>query len=227
MLTVVCVMKSGGDFDTTFVEKLERSCFLNLDYHRFICLTDIVAETWFEESTFISYVPLTEGFPGWWSKIEVFKPPVGGHWCHVGDPILYIDLDTVITRDISHLFGAVDCDLVLLRDFYRLQTHMGTGMMGWTAGQMSQIYDTFVASPDKFMRQFRSDQEFIQMLIPPSWVRFWQDEFPGHVVSYKIHCTRGLPGKAHVVCFHGKPRPNSEQVRTESPWMREKWSIDE
>lgn len=226
MLTVVCVMKSGGDFDTTFVEKLERSCFLNLETHRFICLTDIVAER-FEESTFISYVPLTEGFRGWWSKIEVFKPPVEGHWCHVGDPILYFDLDTVIIRDISHLFGAIDCDLVLLRDFYRPQTHRATGIMGWTAGWFDEIYETFKADPDTFMTLYRSDQEFIHWLVPTGLVRYWQDEFPGHVVSYKVHCAKGLPGDAHVVCFHGKPRPNSEQVRIESPWMTDKWRIDE
>jgi len=218
MITVVCVCKSGGDFDRSWVSHLERACFTHIPgFHQFICLTDIEMS-----GPFIKTIPLEHGWPGWWSKIELFKPGV----FEEGRSILYIDLDTVVCRDITHLFGAIDCDLILLRDFYRPTTHFGTGMMGWTAGQMSQIYDTFAADPDKFMRQFRSDQEFIQMLIPPSWVRFWQDEFPGHVVSYKVHCSRALPGDAHVVCFHGKPRPNSQEVRIQSPWMKEKWGID-
>lgn len=220
MVTVVCVCKSGGDFDRSFVNHLERSVFTNVQgFNQFVCLTDDPSI----QGPFIKTVPLKHNWRGWWSKIELFRPGL----FEPGRSILYIDLDTVITRDITHLFGAIDCDLVLLRDFYRPQTHKATGMMGWTSGQFHQIWQTFKTDPEKFMSQFRSDQEFIQMLIPPSWMRSWQDEFPGHVVSYKVHCTRGLPGDAHVVCFHGKPRPNSHQVRTESPWMREKWSIDE
>ncbi len=113
--------------------------------------------------------------------------------------------------------------LNLLRDFYRPQTHFGTGIMGWTAGDFDHIYHRFMESPESVMGSHRSDQEFIQKVVSLAEVRFWQDEFPGHLVSYKVHCQNGLPGDAHVICFHGKPRPNSHQVKTRSPWMEEKW----
>ncbi len=216
MLTVVCVMKSGGDFDRSFVDHLERSIFTNVSgFNQFVCLTDDPSIT----GPFIKTVPLQHGWTGWWSKIELFRPGL----FEPGRSILYIDLDTVITRDITHLFGAIDCDLVLLRDFYRPQTHRATGMMGWTSGQFQGIYHEFKQNAQLLMRKFRSDQEFIHQFISTKVVRYWQDEFPGHVVSYKVHCPRGLPGNAHVVCFHGKPRPNSDQVRLQSPWMTEKW----
>ncbi len=219
MLTVVCVMKSGGDFDGSYVQHLERSIFTNVSgFNQFVCLTDDPSI----QGPFIKTVPLEHGWMGWWSKIELFRPGL----FEPGRSILYIDLDTVITRDITHLFGAIDCDLVLLRDFYRPQTHRATGMMGWTSGEFHQIYHEFKQDAQLLMRKFRSDQEFIHQHIHPGVVRFWQDEFPGHVVSYKVHCTRGLPGDAHVVCFHGKPRPNSDQVRIESPWMVQKWEVD-
>jgi len=219
MLTVVCVMKSGGDFDRSWVEHLERSIFTNVSgFNQFVCLTDDPSI----QGPFIKTVPLEHGWTGWWSKIELFRPGL----FEPGRSILYIDLDTVITRDITHLFGAIDCDLVLLRDFYRPQTHRATGMMGWTSGEFHQIYHEFKQDAQLLMRKFRSDQEFIHQHIHPGVVRFWQDEFPGHVVSYKVHCNTGLPGDAHVVCFHGKPRPNSEQVRLHSPWMVGKWGVD-
>ena len=219
MLTVVCVMKSGGDFDGSYVKHLERSIFTNVSgFNQFVCLTDDPSI----QGPFIKTVPLEHGWRGWWSKIELFRPGL----FEPGRSILYIDLDTVITRDITHLFGAVDCDLVLLRDFYRPQTHRATGMMGWTSGEFHQIYHEFKQDAQLLMRKFRSDQEFIHQFIPTTRVRFWQDEFPGHVVSYKVHCKTGLPGDAHVVCFHGKPRPNSDQVRIESPWMVQKWEVD-
>ena len=211
MLTVACVLKTGGDFDLSWVEALERSCFERItEPHRFCCLTDLDIPS----GHWIDFIPLKHGWPGWWSKIELFRPEI----FEAGAPVLFFDLDTIIARDISHFSGAIDCDLVLLRDFYRLDTGWGTGIMGWTGGQLDQIYQTFKARAQDHIGRFRSDQDFIRMLLPPSWIRFWQDEFPEHVVSYKIHCERGLPGNAHVICFHGKPRPTEL-----GGWVKEKW----
>ena len=35
----------------------------------------------------------------------------------------------------------------------------------------------------------------------------WQDVVPGQVVSYKVHCAKGVPPGARIICFHGQPRP--------------------
>jgi hypothetical protein len=213
MLTVAAVLRSGGDFDATWVEKLERSCFEKIrEPHRFVCLTDLkVGGSW------IDWRPLEHTWPGWWAKIELFRPDL----FQKGEPVLYFDLDTIVVRDVSHLSGTIDCDLVLLRDFYRLQAGWGTGIMGWTAGSLGQIYETFKASPRTFISKYRSDQDFIKMLVPPSWIRFWQDEYPDQFVSYKIHCReRGVfPPTAHVVCFHGRPRP----TEIFGDWVQEYW----
>ncbi len=212
MLTVACVLRSGGDFDATWVEALERACFERItEPHKFICLTDSPVGT---SANWIDWVPLQHGWQGWWSKIELWRPGLFPE----GEPVLYFDLDTVVTRDITHLSRTIDCDLILLRDFYRLQTGWGTGIMGWTGGQLTEIYDEFKLEAGILMRKFRSDQDFIRRLLPPSWIRFWQDEFPEHIVSYKIHCETGLPATAHVVCFHGKPRPTEL-----GGWVKEKW----
>ena len=216
MLTVACVLRSGGDFDPSWVDALERSCFERIkEPHRFCCLTDYdIPASDIREKHWIDWLPLKHGWPGWWSKIELFRPGL----FLADNPVLYFDLDTIIARDIGHFAGTIDCDLVLLRDFYRLDTGWGTGLMGWTGGQLEQIYKTFKADAKTFIAKYRSDQDFIKMLVPPSWIRFWQDEYPGHVVSYKIHCDRGLPGNAHVICFHGKPRPTEV-----GGWVKEKW----
>ena len=215
MLTVACVLRSGGDFDSTWVDALERSCFERIrEPHRFVCLTDLmIADV--GRIAFIDWVPLEHNWPGWWSKIELFRPGL----FEKGEPVLYFDLDTIVVRDIRHLPGTIDCDLVLLRDFYRLQKGWGTGIMGWTGGHLGQIYESFKASPRTFISKYRSDQDFIKMLVPPSWIRFWQDEYPDQFVSYKVHCGGGLPQTAHVVCFHGRPRP----TEVFGDWVQEKW----
>nr|WP_145924153.1 hypothetical protein [Halomonas elongata] len=42
--------------------------------------------------------PLAHGWPGWWSKLELFRP-------HGGD-LLYLDLDTVVRGDLQPLIDA-------------------------------------------------------------------------------------------------------------------------
>lgn len=200
---------------------LEQEIWKRISYpHQFLCLTDL-DQSHFEKD-FVELVKLKHGWPGWWSKMELFRPDIFDD----GDTVLYLDLDTVVVRDIGHLEGAIDCDLILLRDFYRPMTNMATGMMGWTAGQFTDLYHFFERSrfkaSDRFsssMGGFRSDQEFIQKVIEPKRVRYWQDEFPDQVVSYKVHCERALPAQAHVVCFHGKPRPSE----VEQPWARNRF----
>lgn len=184
--------------------------------HRFVCLTD--TPELFPGGTFVEGVKLKHDWPGWWSKLELFRPDI----FEDGDQVLYFDLDTIITRDISTFEGAIDCDLLMLRDFYRPTTHMGSGMMGWTAGQFTDLYRTF--RPGFFTTGSpKGDQQFIQSVIEPKRVRYWQDEFPDKVVSYKVHCPNGsLPPKAHVVCFHGKPRPTD----VGDLWVKDHWPFD-
>ncbi len=214
MLNVACVLKSGGDFDRRWVDALEQGVWEKItEPHRFVCLTDD-ADLLSQQTIGIRAVPLLDGWPGWWSKIELFRPGLFPD----GEPVLFFDLDTVILRDITHLAGAIDTDLVLLRDFYRLQTAWGSGVMGWTSGCFNKIFETFKQDFRGYTRKFRSDQHFINWTVPISLVRFWQDEFPGQLVSYKVHCTEKVPALAHLVCFHGKPRPTEVGARWMSAW---------
>ncbi len=195
---------------------LEKAAWSQISYpHTFLCLTDLDGEVFGQD--FVEVEKLRNGWPGWWSKMELFR----GDLFDEGDPVLYFDLDTVITRNIEHLEGAIDCDLILLRDFYRPTTKMATGVMGWTAGEFDYLYKLFSAESDQWIAQFRSDQEFIQKVIEPNRVRYWQDEFPDQVVSYKVHCEKGLPPQAHVVCFHGKPRPSE----IGDNWIKQRWEL--
>jgi len=215
MINVVCVLKTGGDFDRRWVHALDQSVWDKVtEPHRFWCLTDD-AYLLSQQLVGIRAIPLTKGWPGWWSKIEMFRPDLFSE----GEPVLFFDLDTVILRDITHLAGAIDTDLVLLRDFYRLKTAWGTGVMGWTAGRFTSIYEGFKADVRGYTRRFRSDQHFIQWLLTGcNEIRFWQDEFPGHLASYKIHCMERVPADTHVVCFHGKPRPTEVNAAWMDAW---------
>lgn len=144
---------------------------------------------------------------GWWNKIYLFKS------CVLEGRVIYFDLDTAITGDITPLV-AYDGSFAILRDFNRPQ-NFGSGVMLWDASTGGDIWDEFVRAGCPNLR--RGDQVWIQSRRPEA--ELLQDLFPGHFVSYKGHCREGLPESARVVCFHGSPRPH--EVADE--WMTRHW----
>lgn len=209
MLTAACVLKSGGAYDATWVDRLKAGVARHLTGHRFVCLSDVDVPC--------ERIPLKHGWPGWWSKLEMFR---------LEGPVLYLDLDTAIVGGLSDIASqATKPEFTALRDFYS-EAWVASGLMAWNIG-LRHLYETFAVDPDKFVSKYhtRGDQAFI-MDHAKNIVR-WQDRLPGQVVSYKAHVrTRqnaresgngDIPSDARVVCLHGIPKfhdmPESDPVR--------------
>lgn len=182
MITVACVLRSGGDYDAEYVERLRHGVDSHLSGHAFVCLSDLPCES----------IPLTSDWPGWWAKMELFKLP---------GPVLYFDLDTVIVGDLADVALQALTGVTMLADFYRPERAQ-SGVMSW-GGDLSWVYRKFAASPAEFMAQYRGDGELLADWLPAA--ARWQDVLPGRIVSRKLPQTRN-PMEA-VVCFHGRPRP--------------------
>lgn len=216
MITVACVLKAGGDFGPAYVERLELGVDRHLALpHRFVCLTDLPAET-FRDDSEGQVIPLTENWPGWWSKMELFKLP---------GPVLFFDLDTVITGPIDALAEWIcrsDGALVMLSDFYRPKQR-SSGILGWR-GNTTKLFKCFWTGAELFMGKFRGDQEYLRAHLsehPEIRIAVAQDIFPG-IKSFKVDVRgRQLPADAKVICFHGRPRPH--EVRPLPDWMQECW----
>lgn len=212
-LTIATVLKTGGHYDAGWVKRLEREVFgMCQTPHRFFCLSDVE-----DLGEFVKVVPLIHDWPGWWSKFELFREGI-----FPDGQVLYFDLDTLLVRPIDFLAGAVDCDLMMLSDFYRPNL-AASGLMGWdTRSGFECIYRRFAENSQRWLKERRGDQEVIERLAPTGRIRFWQDDFPHRVVSYKVHCKMGLPGRARVVCFHGRPRPDE----VTKGWMAGRWVLE-
>lgn len=183
---VVCVLRSGGDYNAEYVQRLAAGVAQNLHIpYEFVCLSDLLVPDF-------EVMPLQSNWPGWWAKLEMFR---------LSGPCLYFDLDTIITGDITPL--AELCKrhpMIMLRDFnYRGKGFEGaSGVMGWS-GDMSFLfrrYDPSLNYPG------HGDQGYIAMQCYPA---YWQDIAPGLILSRKVHKQRQ---GAAVVCYHGKPRPH-------------------
>jgi hypothetical protein len=207
---VVLVWKSGGDFKRDHVERLIRQ--LPQD-----CKVTILTDDYglLQEETAL---PLRYNFPGWWSKMEMFRPDL-----MPDKPFLYIDLDTSV--------------LALPNEFFRSGRSIFPGsftnpsdsgiqssLMWLHPETRARIWDTWAEKPREWMERYGvagrtggdwGDQGFIRHEVDLGPIFLWHDYLPGAVMSYKFNILTnkdvyGNPvdrSKVMVICFHGKPRP--------------------
>jgi hypothetical protein len=185
--TIVCVLRSGGDYNASHVEWLAKQV------PSLVCLSDTKING-------VLTVPLKFNWRGWWAKMELFSNSIEGD-------LFYLDLDTVIVGNIDDLLNVGKT--TVLKDFYK-PNRMGSGLMYIAQQDKQRIWDAFKKDPNLHMMtcnnpQKWGDQGFLQDFIGDA--QKWQDVLPDQVVSYKVHCQKGLPQSAKVVCFHGQPRP--------------------
>lgn len=207
MLTVACVLKTGGDYTTHHVEALSSQVWDHLSLpHRFVCLTDVPDMM----PKGVEGIALPDDWPGWWAKICLFKKGL------IEGPIFFLDLDTMIVKSINDIVNGHR--FTVLRNFWTTTGRIGSGLMAWDC-DLSHIYESFKKNPQRFIDTYKTkdhwgDQGFITHHSIERW-EFWQHKYPGKIVSWKLGCKSGVPEEAAIVCFHGKPRP----------WDTPMWSL--
>lgn len=188
------MLRSGGEYKPEHVRALHSQLLKYAD-EEVILLSDM-------DVPGIERIPLKHNWPGWWSKLELFRQDIYGD-------LLYIDLDTVIVGEMRDIL-CID-KLTFVRDFYRDGTRRPVGM------QSCMMY---LPEADRHYAWSRWDPELIrsykfkgvgdQAFLEDLWLgeaQYFQDVVPGQIVSYKVNCKQGLPPDARVVCAHGRPKP--------------------
>jgi hypothetical protein len=197
---IACVLRTGGRYGVAQVQRLAADCARWAD-RPVVCLSDV-------DVPGVRTIPLVHDWPGWWAKLELFRPDV----FPAGTRVFYADLDTTIVGPLAPLLARPD-PFLAIGDFYRrppsaAQIGLGSGLLQWTAGEQDGLYHTFAATADAVMARFarEGDQGFLERE-RLAGTTFWESVLPGAVVSYKVHCRQGVPPGARVVCFHGHPKP--------------------
>lgn len=193
-MRVVTVLRQGREYGPRHAQALHQQITEWLPCVDAVCLSDV-------DVPGVRTVPLRHDWPGWWSKMELFRPDLTGD-------ILYMDLDTVIVGPLDDI--AAVRSLTLLRDFYK-PGHLGSGVMFLPEADRAEVWEAWMTSPQEHMRRHRKggDQKFLETLWLDKAAR-WQDVLPGQVVSYKVDIRKHgdkVPHGTRVVAFHGKPRP--------------------
>jgi hypothetical protein len=144
----------------------------------------------------------------------------------LGERIISLDLDMVVTGDLTPLFERRE-DIVLWGDT-NPTTHYNGGMILFTAGARPMLWDEFKANPKACIelaqrrRQWGSDQGWISARLGAGEARFR----PYHgVFSYRndVRSVGGaLPSGARIVFFHGEQDPWGDDAQ-KLAWVREHW----
>jgi hypothetical protein len=181
MINIVCVLRQGGKvgYDASWVEKLQNGVKQNLSIpYRFVCLSDVDVPC--------ERIPLEQTGPGWWAKLQLFKTGL------FDGPVLYFDLDTVITGNLDELVSIVtsQCDFLMEHD-----THFNissSAILYWN-GDYSNIYQEYIKKSEYYEDKYSlgnqgstrqiGDQAVIASLVKH---RYINDVCPGqwfHIVS--------------------------------------------
>lgn len=194
------MLRSGGVYTLEWVAKLQRGVARHLTLpHRFICFSDVDVPC--------ERIPLLHDWPGWWSKLEMFRTPIDG-------TVLYFDLDTVIVGSLDAI-ASHPHTFTMAHEFYRPALLCSTAM-AWS-GDHSYIARTFANDPVDFAQHYDKmlpsegrigDQAFIEDCVERADT--FRDLFGERsIASYKVHnCQDAPPADAAAVAFHGSPKPH-------------------
>lgn len=165
----------------------------------------------------------------WWYKMQMFDTR------HHRGPMLYLDLDTVIVRNIDWITQQDPTQFWAVRDFQYLYqptcTDLNSSVMWWDTTRFDYVWQEFLRrGQDRVMSQYRGDQDYLSDVISTSHRRHLE-----RVRSWRWQCWDGgyefarrtwrQPGAGtniqdtDILVFHGRPKP--EEV--DDPVIREHW----
>ena len=185
MLTVACVLRSGGTYTDGHVARLEGQVAEYLpEPHRFVCLSDVKVAC--------ERIRLIHDWPGWWSKLELWRSGL------FTGRIMYLDLDVTVVGDLTGL-AHFPAPFAAITDF-QFPARINSSVMAWDASFADRLYTSF--SPVR-MEEFRGDQDWIHDQMPGA-ARFQI----GDCVSWKrdVQPRGSVPRSAKVVVYHGLPK---------------------
>ena len=194
-MKVVCV-HWGDKYPEEYVYRL-KSMVERHSNAEFLCFTDKPKDC--------EYTLLDEGFEGWWNKIQLFNPNF-----LKGERFLYLDLDVVITDDITSILERTE-KFVTIKDWI-YDTYNSSAML-MTGGDFPHVYDLFTRQKEKAMSSCpQGDQQWITNYVSADY--FSEDDF----ASFRMSGCEGEP-KAKIVVFHGKPDPHE----VKGTWVEDNW----
>ena len=216
---VIVTMKWGTLYSAEYVNVLYNAVCANVDGDcTFVCLTD--EPDGIAPGVIIHPIP-DIGLPdsawkaGAWPKLTVFLEKLYG----LHGRALFIDLDTVISGDITEMFAFPGTFVCLDSRPWRYNSgpaRTGTGIFSFEIGRLSAVVDHLAANMSEMLETYKNEQDFLHKEFPKLGygnITYWPDNW---LQSFKYHLRQPLiidrfrhpkEPTAKILCFHGRPRP--------------------
>jgi hypothetical protein len=176
--------------------------------------------------------PIAGPKKSWWYKLQLFNPE------HHQGPLLYFDLDTVITQNIDWIWQSKLYYFWTVRDFKYLwrstSLSINTSVMWFHTVEFAYVYQDFLRQDiTKITKRYRGDQDYINTVISSNQCRFldtqrvkswrWEILDGGYNFAQRGYHAPGtgtvLTDQTSVLIFHGHPKPSELQ----DPVILEHW----
>lgn len=201
--------------------------------HRITVVSDFPRDTF---PSHLGYIPLQEHFGelrrlgGCWLRLKCFAPGMSEV---IGDRVAWIDLDSIVTADLTPLFNRRE-PIVL----YKSESVVGQRWNGSVVlfspndPAVSHVWSSF--NPDTAeadIRALRNGKKTGPRGTDQAHFHRCFDEGTPHwtaadgILHWGRHTGRVLPEHARLVVLPGLEKPDSEQVRKRSPWIRQYWPL--
>lgn len=168
-VNIICLLWKGNfrgrNYKDSDVELLRETVTKHIDRpFRFYCLTNDMNANISAEK-----IKLLHNWPGWWSKVELFRPdlPYGR--------TLYLDLDVVVVDSLQPILDTTG-NLVMFPSPYSGNSKVTkdgkrnykyhAGIMLFDPASLSWIYNKFRENPIYWMINYRSEQDLYAEWIP-------------------------------------------------------------
>ena len=230
---IICV-HIGQKYSEEYVYRLYNACKKFIDYEfKFTVITDNktykIHDQNFKtvQATTMDYLSINNL---WWYKMQAFRPDVATE-----ETNLLLDLDIVITDNITKLFTYQPNKFVIIQDFNRQfnpnYRRSNSSVVKFNKSLAESIWQKFNKDPIYYVRKYRGDQDWFddelenQVLWPSDWIKSWKWEvYLGGLKSpngskYYSDITI-MPKNCCILVFHGKPNPHE----VDDPLVKNFWA---
>jgi hypothetical protein len=230
----VVVWKWGKKYTADHVTRMRSMLARHLHLqHRLVCITDQPNEL----PDGVEAFTLPPAFPYSTQKcmrrLWMYSPKAK----RLGDRLFQLDLDMVITDDITPLVDRPDPFVIWKSDSNVVHGWgYNPSAMLMTPGAKAHVWHDYLADPKGVCQKaeaagwwvkVNSDQAIMSYLLANEDVPTWtvEDGIHAYRVCAGKHGQRGkfLPDGARIVSFHGPRDPSTPELHAMSPWLTEHW----
>lgn len=227
-ITVDCACVIHGDaYGWIYVERLynmlKANCSHEIRMHVFTEATRNVPAPYIKH-TLKEWPGISGHRKGWWYKMQMFNSQ------NFAGRLLYLDLDTVITKNIDFMWNASDRYFWTIKDFKYLWRPTWQGLnssvMLWDTVKFDWIWQDFLSKNiNATVKLHHGDQDYLNSVLTQKDLRFFDT---AQIQSWRWQCKDGgynMTKRAYnrpdtgttvdpstvIMVFHGKPKPHEIQ----------------